>query len=79
MGGETEKEILKILEDAIAREQAAHKLYSRGEEIAGKSELKKIFAMLAEEELGHEKLLKQVYYDFKKKLGLKLLREEGEE
>jgi len=79
MGGETEKEILKILEDAILREQAAHRLYSRGEAIAGKSELKQVFAMLAKEELGHEKLLRQVYHDYKKKLGLKLLKEEGEE
>jgi len=79
MGGETEKEILKILEDAISREQSAYRLYSRGESLAEKGELKDIFAMLAREELGHEKLLKQVHHDYKKKLGLKLLKEEDDE
>lgn len=76
MPGEVEKEILKILEEAIKREQAAHKLYSRGAELAENVELRQIFAMLAEEELGHEKMLKQVYYDYKKKLGLKVLQED---
>lgn len=78
MGGEIEKEILKILEDAIQREQAAYKLYRRGEELAGMSELKEIFAMLAREESGHEKLLKQVYYEHKKKLGLQLMSKDKE-
>ena len=34
-------------------------------------------SMLAEEELGHEKLLKQVYYDYKKRLGMKVLHPEN--
>lgn len=79
MGGKTEKEILLILEEAIEREKAAYRLYSRGEELAAKGEIKNIFAMLAREEQGHEKLLKQVYYDYKKRLGLKLLRPENDE
>lgn len=76
MGGETEKEILAILEEAIRREQAAHQLYSRGRDLAGKDEIRQIFVMLAQEELGHEQLLKKVYYDYKKRLGLKVLRPE---
>jgi len=76
VGGETEKEILVILEEAIRREQAAHQLYSRGEALAGKDEIRQIFAMLAKEELGHEQLLKKVYYDYKKRLGLKVLQPE---
>lgn len=76
MSGETEKEILAILEEAIRRERAAWQLYSRGEALAGKEELRQIFAMLAREELGHEKLLKKVYYDYKKRLGLKVLQPE---
>ena len=32
--------------------------------------------MLAQEELGHEQLLKKVYYDYKKRLGLKVLQPE---
>lgn len=77
MSGETEKEILKILEEAIQREKAAYRLYSRGSELSGKSELKGVFSMLAEEELGHEKLLKQIYHDYKKQLGLKVLKNDG--
>lgn len=78
MSGEIEKEILAILEDAILREQAAYKLYSRGKELAEKGELKKVFSMLAEEEQNHEKLLRQVYYDYKKRLGLKVLHPDDE-
>jgi rubrerythrin len=77
MSGEIEKEILKILEEAIHREQAANRLYSKGAALAGKSELKDIFVMLAKEELGHEKMLKQIYHDYKKQLGLKVLKEDG--
>jgi len=79
MSGETEKEILEILEEAIRREQAAYKLYSRGSELAEKEELRRIFTMLAAEELGHEKLLKGIYYDYKKKLGLKVLQADDEQ
>lgn len=78
MSGETEKEILGILEDAIQRERAAFKLYNRGKELAEKGELKKVFTMLAEEEQNHEKLIRQVYYDYKKKLGLKVLHPDDE-
>ena len=79
MGGKTEKEILLILEEAIERERAAYRLYSRGEALAEQWEIKQVFAMLAKEEQGHEQLLKQVYFDYKKRLGLKVLRpEEGE-
>ncbi len=77
MSGETEKEILKILEEAIEREKAAYKLYSRGCELSSKSELKSVFSMLANEELGHEKLLKQIYHDYKKQLGLKVMKDDG--
>lgn len=78
MSGVIEKEILKILEEAIKREKAAYKLYRRGKELSEKPELKKIFTMLADEELGHEQILKQVYHDYKKKLGLKVLRPDDE-
>ena len=73
MGGEAEKEILEILEDAMLREKAAHKLYKRGEEISEKEEMRGVFSMLAEEELKHEKLIRNMYYDYKKKLGLNLI------
>ena len=76
MGGDTEKEILDILEDAMLREKAAHKLYKRGEEISENGEMRKVFAMLAAEELKHEELIRDMYYDYKKKLGLKLLHDD---
>ena len=79
MGGDTEKEILKILEEAIKREQAAFKLYSRGKELAENPKIKAVFAMLAEEEEGHERTLRQVYHDFKKELGLKVLKDGKDE
>ena len=78
MSGEVEKEVLKILEEAILRERAAYKLYNRGMELSDKGDLKGVFSMLAEEELGHEKLLKQIYHDYKKQLGLKVLKENDE-
>lgn len=74
MGGETEKEILRILEEAIRREQAAYKLYSRGMELSDNPRIRGVFSMLAEEEEAHEKTLKQLYHDYKKELGLKVLK-----
>jgi len=76
MSGEIEKEILQILEKAIDRELAAHKLYKRGEEIAQHDEMRKVFTLLAAEELKHEKLIRDMYYDYKKKLGLKVMSEQ---
>ena len=78
MSGETEKEILKILEEAIKREQAAFKLYRRGMGLTDNPKIKGIFAMLAEEEEGHERTLRHVYHDFKKELGLKVLKDAEE-
>ena len=43
MGGDTEKEILSILEEAIKRERAAYNLYSRGFRLAEKAEIKNMF------------------------------------
>jgi rubrerythrin len=73
MSGEIEREILHILEKAIDREKAAHKLYKRGEEISVNDEMRKVFGLLAAEELKHEKLVHDMYYDYKKKLGLKVM------
>lgn len=77
MGGEIEKEILGILEEAMLRERAAHKLYTRGGEIAQQEEMRAVFATLAAEELKHEELIRDMYYDYKKKLGLKVLHSDG--
>jgi rubrerythrin len=78
VGRESEKEILAILEEAIRREQSAYKLYSRGEALADQEEVRALFAMLAREELGHERLLRGVYYEHKKRLGMQVLHEDKE-
>lgn len=71
-----EEEILLILEEAIKRERAAYQLYCRGRDLSEQEEIKGVFAMLAEEERGHEKLLKELYRDYKKQLGLKIIKKE---
>lgn len=78
MGGEVEQVILRILELAIQREQAAYKLYSKGMELIDNPKIKGVFTMLAEEEQGHEKTLQQVYHDYKKQLGLKVMKNDEE-
>jgi len=76
MGGDTEKEILHILEEAIKREQAAQALYSRGALLAVHPEIKQVFEKIASEEKKHESLLTDIYREYKKKLGLKVLHSE---
>jgi len=76
MAGETEKEILSILDDAIRREVAAQKMYQRGAALAENAEVKAVFEQLHAEELGHEELIRKVYYNYKKQLGLKVIDKE---
>ena len=73
MAGDTEKEILAILEEAMKRERAAYNLYNRGAGLAENEEIRGIFEKLAKEEMGHEKLLTGIYHEYKKRLGLKVL------
>jgi rubrerythrin len=76
MGGGTEKEILKIIETAIKREVAAQDLYAEGVKKAERPEVKVIFEQLRAEEEKHEALLKDIYRQIKKRLGLKILSED---
>jgi len=76
MGGDAEKEILKILETAMKREIDAEKLYRRGAEIAVRPEVNKMFIKLADEEKKHEKVLRDFYRETKKRLGLKIFGED---
>ncbi len=76
MGGDTEKELLKLLENALASERAAEDLYRIGAEMAARPEVKAMFTKLADEERKHEELLRQEYHAIKKRLGLKLLHDE---
>ncbi len=73
MGGETEKELLKILEVAVDREKGAQDLYKKGARLAVKPEIKKMFQLLEAEERKHEELLTKEYHEVKKRLGLKIL------
>lgn len=79
MAGETEKEILLIIEEAIKREKAAQALYIRGAQLAVHPEIKQVFVNIAKEEKKHESLLSGIYHEYKKKLGLKVLHNDGEE
>lgn len=76
MGGETEKELLKLLETALASERAAEDLYRIGAEMAQRPEVKAMFARLAADEHRHEELLHREYQAIKKRLGLKILHDE---
>lgn len=75
MGGDTEKELLKLLETALASERAAEDLYRIGAELAPRPEVKAMFERLAGDERRHEELLRQEYHAIKKRLGLKILHD----
>lgn len=76
MGGDTEKELLKLLETALASERAAEDLYRIGAELAKRPEVKAMFTRLAADEHRHEELLRHEYHAIKKRLGLKILHDE---
>ncbi len=73
MAGDDEKEILRILDLALKREGASQELYSRAADLAEKQAVKRIFKRLAREEKQHEKIIRELYYKYKKRLGLKIL------
>lgn len=68
-----EKELLEILEEAIREEQTSAARYRRGAKMAMDPEVKKMFDRLTADEIGHEKALKERYYEIKKRLGLKIM------
>lgn len=73
-----EKEILKILATSLKREASSKELYSRAAELATKREVRKIFKRLASEEKKHEEIVRDLYYKYKKRLGLKIIHTDGE-
>ena len=73
MAGDDEKEILRILDLALKREKASKDLYSRAAELADKQAIKRIFKRLTKEEKQHEQIIRELYYKYKKRLGLKIL------
>jgi len=77
MGGDAEKEILKLLEEAMQRERSAEDLYRTGAELAKRPSVREMFLKLAAEEMKHEETLRREYHAIKKRLGLKLLKDES--
>ena len=73
MAGDDEKEILRILDLALRREAASKELYTRAAELAEKPAVKRIFKRLTKEEKQHEEIIRELYYKYKKRLGLKIL------
>jgi len=71
-----EKELLVILEEAIQVEIESAARYRRGVELSDIPEVKAMFERLVADEQSHERILKERYYDIKKRLGLKLMKDE---
>lgn len=70
-----EKELLAILEQAIEEERRSAGRYRRGIELSSEPEAKKMFERLVHEEEAHERVLKERYYEIKKRLGLKAFKQ----
>ncbi len=71
-----EHELLEILEEAIKEEIASTNRYKRGAQLAEEQDVIRMFEQLAADEAIHEKILKERYYDIKKRLGLKLINDD---
>ena len=70
-----EKELLAILEQAIEEERHSAGRYRRGAELSSDPESKKMFEKLVRDEEMHERVLKERYYEIKKRLGLKAIKQ----
>ena len=76
MGGETEKEILEILARAMRRENDSELMYRHAAELSTRKEVKDVLLRLADEESTHEEVVRELYHQTKKRLGLKILHED---
>ncbi|MDH5476725.1 MAG: rubrerythrin [Nitrospinota bacterium] len=72
-----ERKLLEVLEEAIRLEREAADRYRHGKELASLQEIKDMFEQLALDEEGHERILKLRYSEIKKRLGLKIMKDEG--
>ncbi|MBI4828489.1 MAG: rubrerythrin [Nitrospinae bacterium] len=70
-----EEELLGILEEAMREERASAARYRRGLELAGDPEARALFERLVADETAHEKVLRERYYEIKKRLGLKVMKD----
>ncbi len=76
MGGDAEKEVLEILAKAMKRESDSENLYKHAAELTTRKEAKEILMRLADEESKHEVIVRELYHQTKKRLGLKILHED---
>jgi len=70
-----EEELLGILEEAMREERASAARYRRGLELAADPEARALFERLVADETAHEKVLRERYYEIKKRLGLKVMKD----
>ncbi|VAX25168.1 hypothetical protein MNBD_NITROSPINAE03-1189 [hydrothermal vent metagenome] len=68
-----ELKLLSILEEAIEEEKMSAARYRHGFKLSRDPVLKKMFEKLEADEIVHEKVLKERYYEIKKRLGLKII------
>ncbi len=68
-----ELKLLSILEEAIEDEKMSAARYRHGFKLSEDPVLKKMFEKLEADEIAHEKVLKERYYEIKKRLGLKII------
>lgn len=73
-----ERKLLSILEEAIKEEKLSTARYQHGARLSVDPELKKMFEKLEADEIAHEKVLKERYYEIKKRLGLKIISDSSE-
>ena len=71
-----ERKLLEVLEEAIRMERQAAERYRMGKELAVQEEIKQMFERLANDETEHERILKERYVQIKKRLGLKIMKED---
>lgn len=73
-----ERKLLSVLEEAIEDERMSAARYRHGAKLALDPELKAMFEKLVADEIQHEKVLKDQYYEIKKRLGLKIIGDSGQ-
>ncbi|MGK7346652.1 MAG: hypothetical protein ACNS63_12675 [Candidatus Nitrospinota bacterium M3_3B_026] len=70
-----ERKLLEILEEAIAEEAASADRYRRALKYARDEQARSLLERLVKDELAHEQALKERYYQIKKRLGLKVMKD----
>jgi len=71
-----ERKLLEVLEEAIKLEREAAERYRHARELSSQEEVKEMFERLAQEEEVHERILKERYAQIKKRLGLKIMKDD---